>query len=536
MTVAALLLVVACSSHSSANARSSLPRAAEFSVTNGGLPFAGDHRLLTTISPNGDGVRDAATIHFRLTKSAAVHIEIREARPPRRLVFDQVSKLGNGAQEIVWAPAEAVPGTYQVRLDLRDDQGNRRRYATKRSLLDPLGTPVVRVLGVESTFTADSALPGGTASLEVKTDAPTVSVEMFRSGKAATEVGDNPPEGALVRPAEELDWSTHTDGPFRIDVPIGEWPSGVYYARVTTGDGRVGLAPVIVRPTVLGVHRVAVVLPTNTWQAYNFRDEDGNGIGDTWYAHSDPTQEVRLGRAYLNDGMPPHYARYDLPFLRWLGLEKHAVDYLTETDLEAVPNASALAATYDLIIYPGHNEYVTQHEYALITKYRDLGGNLMFLSANNFFWRVDRTGDEIRRVARWRTLGRPEAALIGVQYLASDAGERKAAYIARPTDAAGWLFPGTGFQPGLSPSTPGGALNRFGIEIDATTDDSPPGTTVVADIPNLFGRGMTAQMTYYETPEGAKVFAAGAFTLAGAAGWFPVRRLLVNLWDRMARP
>ena len=39
---------------------------------------------------------------------------------------------------------------------------------------------------------------------------------------------------------------------------------------------------------------------------------------------------------------------------------------------------------------------------------------------------------------------------------------------------------------------------------------------MLAEIPNLFGPGFTAQMTYYETARGAKVFAAGAFTLAGA--------------------
>ena len=34
---------------------------------------------------------------------------------------------------------------------------------------------------------------------------------------------------------------------------------------------------------------------------------------------------------------------------------------------------------------------------------------------------------------------------------------------------------------------------------------------MVAEIPDLFGPGMTAQMAYYETKGGAKVFAAGAF-------------------------
>jgi len=41
-------------------------------------------------------------------------------------------------------------------------------------------------------------------------------------------------------------------------------------------------------------------------------------------------------------------------------------------------------------------------------------------------------------------------------------------------------------------------------------------------------------MTYYETKAGAKVFAAGAFTLAGSIRQPAVQRLLANLWERLA--
>jgi hypothetical protein len=57
---------------------------------------------------------------------------------------------------------------------------------------------------------------------------------------------------------------------------------------------------------------------------------------------------------------------------------------------------------------------------------------------------------------------------------------------------------------------------------------------VVAEIPRLIGATRTAQMTYYETPRGAKVFAAGAFTLPGRSR--AARTLLDNLWTRMSRP
>ena len=49
--------------------------------------------------------------------------------------------------------------------------------------------------------------------------------------------------------------------------------------RLTAPGGRVGYAPFVLRPRRLGASRVAVVLPTNTWQAYNFRDVGGNGVG-----------------------------------------------------------------------------------------------------------------------------------------------------------------------------------------------------------------------------------------------------------------
>jgi hypothetical protein len=51
---------------------------------------------------------------------------------------------------------------------------------------------------------------------------------------------------------------------------------------------------------------------------------------------------------------------------------------------------------------------------------------------------------------------------------------------------------------------------------------------VLAEIPDLFGKGFTAQMTYYEMPSGAKVFAAGAFTLAGSVLSDPTVGTLVD--------
>ena len=96
-----------------------------------------------------------------------------------------------------------------------------------------------------------------------------------------------------------------------------------------------------------------------------------------------------------------------------------------------------------------------------------------------------------------------------------------------------WLFAGTGLSNG---AVFGQELGGYGIEIDATTPASPPGTTVLAEIPDLFGPGFTAQMTYYETPAGARVFAAGAIDFGGTALLPAVSRMLENLWARLSVP
>jgi hypothetical protein len=273
---------------------------------------------------------------------------------------------------------------------------------------------------------------------------------------------------------------------------------------------------------------VAVVLPTNTWQAYNRRDDDGDGRGDTWY--EDPAvQSVDLLRPYLGDGMPPYFRGYDLGFLRWLARTARQPDVLADDDLERL-TGDLLASLYDLVVFPGHEEYVTAHAYDAVERYRDLGGNLMFLSANNFFYRVEHRGTRLVRTGRWRDLGRPEAALVGIQYLDWNHGvHRNAPYVVTGARRNRWLFRGTGLRDG-------DRFGRYGIEIDARSASSPPGVRVLARVPDVFGRGRSAEMTYYTTRAGAKVFAAGTLNFGGSALWPTTARLLENLWAELAAP
>ena len=177
-----------------------------------------------------------------------------------------------------------------------------------------------------------------------------------------------------------------------------------------------------------------------------------------------------------------------------------------------------------MLVFPGHHEYVTTGEYDAVEGFRDLGGSLVMLSADNFFWRIDLQHGVMTRIAKWRELGRPEAALLGVQYIGTTwASTRR---LAPPQGARdGWLFARTG------------SSGREGSRTQASRSttpapSSPRGTQVIGELPNLLGPGMTGQMTYYSTSRGAQVFSAGAFTLAGSIRQRPVAQLLENIWDR----
>ena len=101
---------------------------------------------------------------------------------------------------------------------------------------------------------------------------------------------------------------------------------------------------------------------------------------------------------------------------------------------------------------------------------------------------------------------------------------------------------GTLVSPRIFATLNGDTFGLYGIEIDAATSDSPAETYVLAAIPDVFGPGRTAQMTYYETAGGAKVFAAGALNFGGSV--LPVgrvkderlSRLIANIWDRLSQP
>jgi hypothetical protein len=493
-------------------------------VVNGGRPFAGDRPLLATV-----GSKDrTARISFTLARRAAVTLAILQtgqgaaSEQPTRgaegTLRTSRKVFGAGDHVVDWTPATSLaPRTYIARISARSLDG---KVETKQA--------VVRLLGIDAAFSERSAAPGTEATLVVRTDASALTLQMLRSGPETVPTYANSViNGIAVGAPVQVDWSQNGGAPAAITVPVGsDWASGVYAAQITGDDGRRGFAPLVVRPTSPQA-RVAVVLPTSTWAAYNFYDADGDGWGDTWYARW-KTNDVDLTRPHSTNGVPYRYRSYDLGFQHWLAQTGKRADMMSDEDLELFATPADLRAAYDLLVFPGHTEYVTGRVYDLVEAFRDKGGNLMFLAANNFFRKITRKDQRQTLVDEWRDLGRPEAALLGNQYVASDRGQRRAPFTVVGADVAPWAFAGTGL-------TNGATFGLYGIEIDARSAASPASTQVLATIPDLFGPGRTAEMTYYEHWSGAKVFSAGALDFGGQMLLWPqTERIVENVWSRLA--
>src|SRR5438876_7642157 len=191
------------------------PTLQDLHVTNGSVPFAGDRRLLTTVSPNGDGFRDAAFVHFRLTRPGRVTMDViatnmvRAGKTGTSSVWHTSRLFGTGPGTLVWSPARSTqPRTYILRL---------RVGARVYGAYGPGGrqdAPVVRVQGVDAAFTKRSYAPGESAELLLATDARTMRLQVFAyesPGRPSEQ--DVKTSGVAKTGPIRVDWIGHRDGP-----------------------------------------------------------------------------------------------------------------------------------------------------------------------------------------------------------------------------------------------------------------------------------------------------------------------------------
>src|SRR5690349_5664293 len=113
------LLAVAAALSAGAHATAPAPRLLDLRVDSGPTPFAGDRRMLATVSPNRDGLRDVAVVRFRLDAPARVRLEavatemVRAGRAGTAAIWRTERSFPRGPAQLAWRPAPSTqPRTY----------------------------------------------------------------------------------------------------------------------------------------------------------------------------------------------------------------------------------------------------------------------------------------------------------------------------------------------------------------------------------------------------------------------------------------
>jgi hypothetical protein len=318
-----------------------------------------------------------------------------------------------------------------------------------------------------------------------------------------------------------------------LTVPFGD-PPGLYHAVVGDAAGDEFRAPIVVRaPARLDrpePHTALVVWPYLTWRAYNAYDADLNGIPDSWYQFW-RQRRVSLTGPILRDGVEDDH-KAAAPFSRWLCSRSVLTQQITDVELARLPLSTL--RRYPAIVFPGHSEYYEPATYDLLKRYRDGGGNLVFLQANPFYRqvRIDRARNAVVLTDYDAREGRSDFALAGVGYDGCCfPRDRAVPYVAasgRDYERVRWLFRGTGIGPG----------EAFGVaasESDRVDPALTPHDHVVAAQAVIRGRHgvVDAAMVWSRAGRG-QVFATGNYSFL-RMGRGIVYKLLDNVWRKLVR-
>jgi hypothetical protein len=474
------------------------------------------------ISPNGNGVHDTLTLRVR----AAGEVELRAYAWGGRLHGWRELHTGvSGTGTLTWTPTALRDGSYVVtvcykaqgpRLAPAIPAAEQRPGAAEATVSRPpwryagcLARPrVVRVERLAAYVNSTGSFePGSHPPLVVSADRGQASIQLEQDCS-----GRRFPAGAL---------------------PRGQTP-GLYHYVVTDPAGDVAEAPVVLRNGDSPLdhppaHTALVVWPYLTWRAYNGYDANLNGIPDSWYQFW-RQRRVSLVGTILPGGREDDF-KATVGFSRWLCSRAPRVQTVTDVELGRLP-LSALQR-YAAVWFPGHNEYYVPSTWDKLRRYRDGGGNLVFLQANPMYRqvRLDRERNAmVMTDLDARDRGYSDFALAGVGFDGCCFPSSRAARLVAATGAdyarVRWLFRGTGIGPGQS-------FGYAGSESDRIDPQLTPRDHLVAAEGIIAGNYgvVNAAMTWSRAGRG-QVFATGNYDflrMRRSVTW----PLLDNVWRRL---
>jgi hypothetical protein len=418
---------------------------------------------------------------------------------------------------------------------------------------------------IEGYASATSINRGESINLYVKTIDPTYTISVYRvgwyDGVGGRLVHASPTLSRVSQPACNHDTTTHLVEcnwvpSYTLSVPNDttdptDWASGYYLAKLTSAGGKQSYIVFVVRDDnrpsdFLFQASVTTYATYNEWS--DVKDANGNFINYGSYTTPAATK-VSFNRPYeyIYTEQLHHlkgagfFLEWESSLMRFMEREGYDVSYQTSIDTH---RNGALLLNHKSFLSVGHDEYWSKEIRGNIEAAKSAGVNLAFIGANAAYWQIrlepssvatgsqpDRTVvayrdnwpsdpynaiDPLLVTKQWRDLSRPEAALIGVQYIYNSLDQDMVI-----SDCSSWICDGT-----ISPNDatkrlqPGDKLpGMLGYEVDAIVASSPANIQVIASSPFVCDSAFSgcansptkySHMTYYTTPSNAKIFATGS--------------------------
>lgn len=215
----------------------------------------------------------------------------------------------------------------------------------------------------------------------------------------------------------------------RVSIPLG-LESGIYGLHIVDADGE-DVIPFYVRPRArTDRKRILFLAPTNTYLAYgnehNATAEIGAELGSLkssdviaqpadiyvddhpelglslydWHRDGTGVRFASRHRPLLN--MRPFHRNWlnesfrhfgaDFYLIEWLHRNGYEFDVATDEDLHR--EGLSLLETYSVVLTGSHPEYVSERMMDTVAEYLSIGGNLMYLGGNGFYWPIAYSPDD----------------------------------------------------------------------------------------------------------------------------------------------
>jgi len=315
------------------------------------------------------------------------------------------------------------------------------------------------------------------------------------------------------------------------NVSVGSaWQSGIYAAQLRSPNGVPHDVVFYVRPAA-PQHPIAVVVPTNTYNAYNnWAGHDQYTNGQNGVQRVLTLQRPSVTTSLSGNGVINHTLFSDLFLLQWMTSQNIAFDCYTDLDLDGT--GATWLPSYKAVVVLSHPEYWTEVSRQNIITYLGNGGRLIDTGGNTLYERVAYSADRTAIIFRTPTgardvfddAGEPTSDVIGVDYNPASYMD----FYPYQVQASHPFLNGTGL--GVGGTFGAAAYNgpgASGWEVDSYAG-TIPGTVVIASGLNPNGG---ADMCQVPKANNGWVFTTGSISFNGAIpNDAAIRQILTNVF------